>query len=65
LDKGTIGLGPYELELNYDYWSYPEIMKSILLEEDLEGELPMGFTQSGHVGEFAELPGWLIMTYRV
>lgn len=22
LEKGTVGLGPYDLELDYDYWTY-------------------------------------------
>lgn len=22
VEKGTVGLGPYDLELDYDYWSY-------------------------------------------
>lgn len=22
VEKGTVGLGPYDLELDYDYWNY-------------------------------------------
>jgi tRNA (guanine37-N1)-methyltransferase len=62
LEKDIIGLGPYELEVDYDYWSYPDILRSILPEEDLGGELPVGFTQTGHVSECAKLPSWMIMS---
>ncbi|KAI2742493.1 hypothetical protein DTO013E5_3579 [Penicillium roqueforti] len=47
VNKGTVALGPYELELEYNHWSYAEIISSIL-PEDLE-EIPQGFTQVGHV----------------
>ncbi|KGO44047.1 tRNA transferase Trm5/Tyw2 [Penicillium expansum] len=48
INKGTVALGPYELLLEYDYWSYAEIISSILPEELME-EIPQGFTQVGHV----------------
>ncbi|KKA25536.1 tRNA (guanine(37)-N1)-methyltransferase [Rasamsonia emersonii CBS 393.64] len=49
VEKGTVGLGPYDLELDYDYWSYYDIISSVLPEDELEGETPVGFTQTGHV----------------
>ncbi|KAJ9263119.1 hypothetical protein DTO195F2_3097 [Paecilomyces variotii] len=48
LEKGTVGLGPYDLELDYDYWTYSDIIQSVLPEDDL-GEIPVGYTQVGHV----------------
>ncbi|KAJ5425722.1 hypothetical protein N7465_000792 [Penicillium sp. CMV-2018d] len=48
VNKGTVALGPYELLLEYDHWSYAEIISSIL-PEDLMEEIPQGFTQVGHV----------------
>jgi tRNA (guanine37-N1)-methyltransferase len=52
MEKGTVGLGRYDLELNYDYWTYADIIQAVLPEEDLEGETPMGFSQIGHVCKF-------------
>ncbi|KAI9927806.1 hypothetical protein ASPWEDRAFT_52354 [Aspergillus wentii DTO 134E9] len=48
VEKGTVGLGLYDLELDYDYWTYAEIISSILPEEELH-DAPVGFTQVGHV----------------
>ncbi|KAI0890002.1 Met-10+ like-protein-domain-containing protein [Annulohypoxylon maeteangense] len=46
-----IGVIPYDLTLDYDYWSYEDVMKS-LLPSDLRDEhdgIPQGFNQAGHV----------------
>ncbi|KAI0383877.1 Met-10+ like-protein-domain-containing protein [Hypomontagnella monticulosa] len=46
-----IGVVPYDLSLDYDYWSYEDVMKS-LLPPDLRDEhdgIPGGFNQAGHV----------------
>lgn len=41
---------PYDLHLDYDYWTYHEIASAILPEpEDISDEIPSGFTQVGHV----------------
>ncbi|KAL4897640.1 Met-10+ like-protein-domain-containing protein [Aspergillus ambiguus] len=48
VEKGTVGLGRYDLTLEYDYWTYADIISSILPEDLLE-EVPQGFTQVGHV----------------
>ncbi|THC96934.1 hypothetical protein EYZ11_003595 [Aspergillus tanneri] len=48
VEKETIGLRPYELALDYDFWTYADIMAAIL-PEDLLPEIPQGFTQVGHV----------------
>ncbi|RMZ13880.1 hypothetical protein D0860_02337 [Hortaea werneckii] len=43
-----ISVVPFDLNLNYDYWTYYDIISSIL-HEDEQGEIPSGFTQVGHV----------------
>jgi len=48
VEEGTVGLGPYDLILNYDYWTYSDIIGSILPEDALT-EIPVGFTEVGHV----------------
>ncbi|EAW09394.1 tRNA (guanine) methyltransferase [Aspergillus clavatus NRRL 1] len=48
VEKGKVGLRPYELTLDYDYWTYADIISSILPEDELQ-EIPQGFTQVGHV----------------
>ncbi|TKA31748.1 hypothetical protein B0A50_01826 [Salinomyces thailandicus] len=44
----TIAVVPFNLELNYDYWTYHDIISAIL-PEDEQGEIPSGFSQVGHV----------------
>lgn len=39
---------PYELKLEYNYWTYHDIMSAILPEDD-QNEIPVGFSQVGHV----------------
>lgn len=39
---------PYQLKLDYDYWTYHDIMSAIL-PEDEQGEIPSGFSTVGHV----------------
>ncbi|RDL38468.1 tRNA (guanine(37)-N1)-methyltransferase [Venustampulla echinocandica] len=39
---------PYNLTVNYDYWTYLDIMTA-LLPEDALGEVPVGFSIVGHV----------------
>ncbi|KAH8591959.1 Met-10+ like-protein-domain-containing protein [Bisporella sp. PMI_857] len=39
---------PYDLKLDYNYWTYYDIM-SALLPEDAQNEIPVGFTVVGHV----------------
>lgn len=43
-----ISIVPYDLTLDYDYWTYHDVMTSIL-PEDEQGEIPSGFSQVGHV----------------
>ncbi|CAG7961672.1 unnamed protein product [Penicillium salamii] len=48
VEKGTVAVAPYDLTLEYDHWTYADIIASIL-PEDLMEEMPQGFTQVGHV----------------
>ncbi|KAL4782048.1 hypothetical protein BJX76DRAFT_349668 [Aspergillus varians] len=46
--SGVVGVGPYDLTLEYDYWNYSDIIAAIL-PKDMLDEVPQGFTQVGHV----------------
>ncbi|KAJ5930045.1 tRNA (guanine) methyltransferase Trm5 [Penicillium verhagenii] len=48
VEKGNVDVTPYDLVLDYDYWSYFEIINAILPEQEMQ-EIPQGFTQVGHV----------------
>ena len=43
-----ISIIPYDLHLDYTYWTYHDIMSAIL-PSDSQGEIPSGFSQVGHV----------------
>lgn len=43
-----IGVIPYRLEVDYEYWSYMDIISSVLPEDALD-EIPSGFNMVGHV----------------
>ncbi|KAF2088215.1 hypothetical protein K490DRAFT_39877 [Saccharata proteae CBS 121410] len=46
---GKVGVIPYTLTLDYDHWTYEDIMTSILPEENQEHLFPSRFTQVGHL----------------
>ncbi|KKK12147.1 tRNA (guanine) methyltransferase Trm5, partial [Aspergillus ochraceoroseus] len=48
VNTGVVGVRPYDLTLEYDYWNYADIIAAIL-PEDLLDEIPQGFTQVGHI----------------
>ncbi|OJJ48535.1 hypothetical protein ASPZODRAFT_158221 [Penicilliopsis zonata CBS 506.65] len=48
VEKGTVSMRPYTLELDYNYWTYSEIIHSIIPEE-LLSDVPAGYAQVGHV----------------
>ena len=48
VEQELISVVPYDLHLDYSYWTYHDIISSIL-EEDEQGEIPSGFSQVGHV----------------
>ncbi|KAH6689154.1 Met-10+ like-protein [Plectosphaerella plurivora] len=39
---------PFDVDIDYDYWSYIDVMSSII-PEDLLDEIPVGFNIAGHV----------------
>ncbi|KAI6093761.1 Met-10+ like-protein-domain-containing protein [Hypoxylon rubiginosum] len=51
VSSNEVGIVPYDLSLDYDYWSYEDVMKSVLppnLRDEHDG-IPSGFNQAGHV----------------
>jgi tRNA (guanine37-N1)-methyltransferase len=48
---GTVGLIPYDIQLDYNYFTYSEIMNAIIPppDEKVHDEIPTGFSQAGHV----------------
>ncbi|KAJ4295848.1 tRNA(m(1)G37)methyltransferase [Collariella sp. IMI 366227] len=48
VQKQELTVIPYELQLDYDYWNFRDIMSSILPEE-LHDDIPGGFNVAGHV----------------
>ncbi|RFU34301.1 hypothetical protein B7463_g2005, partial [Scytalidium lignicola] len=43
-----MGVIPFNLDLDYNYWTYLDIMESIL-PEDAQDEIPVGFSIVGHI----------------
>ncbi|KAF3769071.1 hypothetical protein M406DRAFT_249769 [Cryphonectria parasitica EP155] len=43
-----VGIVPYELQLDYDYWTYRDVMTAQLPPE-LHDDIPAGFNTAGHV----------------
>ncbi|KAK8164332.1 guanine methyltransferase Trm5 [Phyllosticta citrichinensis] len=48
-NQSRVELIPYDLILDYDYWSYDQIMSAIVPEENQEMYFPKRFTEVGHV----------------
>lgn len=46
--REEVGLVPYELCLDYDYWTYRDVL-SALLPPELHDDIPSGFNTAGHV----------------
>ncbi|KLJ05908.1 tRNA wybutosine-synthesizing protein 2 [Blastomyces silverae] len=51
VEAKSVELRPFTLLLDYDYFTYKDIVDSILPNTELE-EMPVGFTQVGHVAHF-------------
>ncbi|OJD21854.1 tRNA (guanine(37)-N1)-methyltransferase [Blastomyces percursus] len=51
VEAKLVELRPFNLLLDYDYFTYKDIADSILPDQELE-EVPVGFTQVGHVVHF-------------
>ncbi|KAK5987583.1 tRNA (guanine(37)-N1)-methyltransferase [Cladobotryum mycophilum] len=45
---GDLKVVPYDIHIDYELWTYLDVMRSIL-PEDLHGEIPVGFNTAGHV----------------
>ncbi|TQV95875.1 tRNA (guanine-N(1)-)-methyltransferase [Cordyceps javanica] len=45
---GDLKVVPYNINIDYNLWSYVDVMRSILPEE-LQNEIPTGFNTAGHV----------------
>ncbi|PHH93152.1 hypothetical protein CDD83_7 [Cordyceps sp. RAO-2017] len=45
---GDLNVVPLDVSIDYDLWSYLDVVRSILPEE-LHGEIPVGFNTAGHV----------------
>lgn len=48
VEQELISVIPFQLHLDYGYWTYHDIISAILPEDD-QGEIPSGFSQVGHV----------------
>ena len=48
VNEKLVALIPYELHLDYNYWTYHDIITAILPEE-VQDEVPSGFSLVGHV----------------
>lgn len=46
-----VGVVPFDLTLHYDYWSYEDVMSSLIPPEDIDVHdgIPVGFNTAGHV----------------
>lgn len=53
-----VGIVPYQLKLDYDYWSYHDVLSSMTPEE-LHGDIPVGFNTAGHVAHLNLRSHWL------
>ncbi|KAI1500097.1 Met-10+ like-protein-domain-containing protein [Biscogniauxia marginata] len=51
VQTAELAVVPYDLRLDYDYWQYEDVMRSILPPEirDENDGIPVGFNQAGHV----------------
>ncbi|KAL1302432.1 hypothetical protein AAFC00_002825 [Neodothiora populina] len=48
-DANLIKVIPYEVQLDYDYWTYHDIASAVLPSSEEHDEIPSGFTLVGHV----------------
>jgi tRNA (guanine37-N1)-methyltransferase len=51
LEKQELDMVPYDLSLDYDHWTYEEVMRCLLppdVRDTMDG-VPTGFNQAGHV----------------
>lgn len=51
VESSQVHLEPFDVDLDYDYWNYADVMSSILPPE-LQDDLPQGFSIVGHIAHF-------------
>ncbi|KAH7035356.1 Met-10+ like-protein-domain-containing protein [Microdochium trichocladiopsis] len=51
VSQQEVGVVPFDLTLQYDYWSYEDVMSSLIPPEaiDVHDGIPVGFNTAGHV----------------
>ncbi|KAI1178746.1 Met-10+ like-protein-domain-containing protein [Nemania sp. FL0916] len=61
IDRRELDILPYDLSLDYDYWNYGDVMRSLLPLEprDADDGIPVGFNQAGHVAHLNLREGFL------
>ncbi|GME54715.1 tRNA methyltransferase trm5 [Neofusicoccum parvum] len=47
--KDIASVVPYDVHLDYDYWTYDEIMSAVVPEDNQEDAYPKRFSQVGHI----------------
>lgn len=50
-----VGIVPYELTLGYDYWSFRDVLMT-LMPTELHEDIPAGFNTAGHVAHLSLRP---------
>lgn len=48
VSREEVGVVPYDLQLDYEYWTYRDVL-SALLPPELHDDIPSGFNTAGHV----------------
>ncbi|ROT39739.1 Met-10+ like-protein [Sodiomyces alkalinus F11] len=48
VDLKDLAVVPYDVHLDYEYWTYLDVVSSII-PEDMHHEIPVGFNTAGHV----------------
>lgn len=48
VSRDEVGIVPYEVRLDYNYWTYRDVL-SALLPPELHDDIPSGFNTAGHV----------------
>ncbi|CAJ2501712.1 Uu.00g045650.m01.CDS01 [Anthostomella pinea] len=51
VQREELGIVPYDLALDYDYWLYEDVMRALLPHDlrEVHDGIPVGFNQAGHV----------------
>lgn len=63
-NQGAIAVVPYNLELDYKYWTYHDIISAILPPSAQE-EIPSGFSQVGHIAHLNLREAYLLYKHLI